>query len=285
MNSTSALTARTFDSPFVRFVQRLQLVVLPVFRRLGLLLIGLVLPALLVGLWHHAVTQPWIAEQLLPPPALVWQSLVELSESGELWDNVLISLSRIGWSCLIGGSIGLALGAGMGLSSQVKAYLYPSFEVVSQFPVVGWIPMLMIFVGIGEELKILAIAIAVVVPVAVNTYKGIQFLPRALLEVARVYEFSLPQVLWRLVVPSTLPSLFTGFRQGVMQAWLALVFVELLAASEGIGYLMVWGRQLMQPDLIVVGMIMIGVIGLLFDVSLQQLENRLQRGPLGAFRL
>lgn len=284
MTSTTALPTRTFDSLFARFAFRLQLAVVPTLKKIGFFLLGLVLPVLVVALWQYAVTQQWIAEQLLPPPSLVWQSLIELAESGELWSNLLVSLSRIGWSCLIGGSLGLLLGAFMGISSQVKAYLYPTFEVVSQFPVVGWVPILMIFVGIDEELKILAIAIAVVVPVAVNTYKGIQLLPRALLEVARVYEFSLPQVLWRLVLPSALPSLFNGLRQGIMQAWLALVFVELLAASEGIGYLMVWGRQLMQPDLIVVGMIMIGVVGLVLDFILQQWENRLQRGPLGAFQ-
>lgn len=283
MTSASTFPAGAAVSSTPRLTLGLSLIGKPL-QQLGWLLVGLIIPAIIVGIWQYAVTHQWIAEQLLPPPSLVWQSLLDLVDSGDLWANLAVSLSRIGWSCLIGGGAGLLIGATMGVSAQAKAYLYPTFEVVSQFPVIGWIPLLMIFAGIGEELKIAAIAIAVVVPVAVNTYKGIQLLPRTLLEVARVYEFSLPQVLWRVVLPGALPSLFNGLRQGIMQAWLALVFVELLCASEGIGYLMVWGRQLMQPDLIVVGMVTIGAVGLVLDLVLQKLEQRLQRGPLGAFK-
>ncbi|WP_084187167.1 ABC transporter permease [Andreprevotia chitinilytica] len=252
-------------------------------KRFGLAATGLILPLLLLALWQHAASQHWIAEQLLPPPALVWQSLVELWGSGDLRSHIAVSLSRIGWSFLIGGSVGLALGFAMGLSRQLKAYLFPTFEVVAQFPVVGWIPLLIIFFGIGEALKISAISIAIVVPIVINTYKGIANIPNALLDVARVYRFDLPQVIARVVVPAALPSLFNGLRQGVMQAWLSLVFVELLAASEGIGYLMVWGRQLLQLDLVVVGMIAVGAIGVLLDVSLRLVEARLQRWRKVAF--
>jgi sulfonate transport system permease protein len=116
----------------------------------------------------------------------------------------------------------------------------------------------------------------VVVPVTVATYKGISNIPRNLLEVAQVYRFSRTQVLLRVVLPAALPSLFSGFRQGIMQAWLALVFVELLASSEGVGYLMGYARLLMQLDLVFVGVIVIGVIGVTLDLSLRILESRLQ---------
>lgn len=238
--------------------------------------VGLLLPLAVLGLWKYAVIHEWIAIQLLPPPELVWQSLRELWESGELSSNLAVSLGRIAWSVLIGSIVGWLLGFSMGLSRTARAYLYPSFEVFSQFPVVGWIPILIIFLGIDEGLKIAAISIAVVVPVTVATYKGILNIPRNLLEVAQVYRFSHTQVLLRVVLPAALPSLFSGFRQGIMQAWLALVFVELLASSEGLGYLMVWGRQLMQLDLVFVGVIVIGIVGVLLDLSLRWMESRLQ---------
>jgi sulfonate transport system permease protein len=237
---------------------------------------GLILPLLLLGLWQYAVNQQWLAEQILPAPALVWQSLVELWDSGDLASNLAISLSRLGWSLAIGGGIGFALGTAMGVSPTVKAYLYPAFQLVSQFPVIGWVPLLIIFAGIGEALKISAIAISVVVPVAVNTYKGIRNIPRALLEVAAVYRFSFWQKVRRLVLPAASAGIFNGLRQGVMQAWLALVFVELLASSEGIGYLMVWGRQLLQLDIVVVGMIVIGAVGIVLDRLLAWAESALQ---------
>ena len=244
---------------------------------------GALLPALLFALWWTAAHRHWIPEQILPSPALVAQSLQELWASGELQSHLEISAARVAWSLAIGGSAGLLLGLAMGLSRTVKAYLYPTFDVVSQFPVLGWIPLLIIFVGIDEPLKVSAIALAVVVPVAVNTLQGVANVPRALFEVASVYRLRLPQVVWRVVLPSAGPSLFTALRQGVMQAWLTLVFVELLASSEGIGYLMVWGRQLMQMDLVVVGMVVIGVVGVAIELLLRAIEARLGRWRVGAY--
>ena len=244
---------------------------------------GLLLPVLLFGLWQLAVNQQWLPEQILPAPELVWQSLNELWQSGELQSHIAISASRVGWGLLIGTLIGLILGFGMGLSESFKAYLFPSFSVISQFPVLGWIPLLIIFAGIDEALKISAISIAVVVPVAVNTLKGIANIPRTFFEVAKVYRFTWPQIIGKVVLPAAMPSLFNGLRQAVMQAWLTLVFVELLASSEGIGYLMVWGRQLAQLDLVIVGMVVIGAIGVTLDLALRFIEARLQTWRVSAF--
>ncbi|AKJ29398.1 ABC transporter permease [Caldimonas brevitalea] len=249
----------------------------PWLRRLAIVLSGALLPLGLFGLWSLAVQRGWLAPQILPPPSLVWQSLQELWASGELQDHLLISLRRVAWSVALGTAVGLPLGMLMGLSARARAYLLPSFQVVSQFPVVGWVPLLIIFVGIDEALKVSAISIAVVVPVTVNAYKGIAQVPRPLLEVARVYRLGLGQVLARVVLPAAAPSLFNGLRLGVMQAWLSLVFVELLASSEGIGFLMVWGRQLLQLDLVLVGVLAIGVVGVLLDSVLRWGERWVQR--------
>lgn len=274
MSETS--NSQLFLPEKLKWLQRVTPVMGTLSIRLMLWSVGLLLPLAVLGLWQYAVNHEWIAIQLLPPPELVWKSLIELWDTGDLTSNMFVSMKRIGWSVLIGSAIGWGLGFLMGLSKTARAYLHPSFDVFSQFPVVGWIPILIIFLGIDEGLKIAAISIAVIVPVTVATYKGILNIPHTLLEVAQVYRFSFGQVLWRVVLPATLPSLFSGFRQGIMQAWLALVFVELLASSEGIGYLMVWGRQLMQLDLVFVGVIVIGVVGVVLDVSLRWLEVRLQ---------
>ncbi len=253
------------------------------FLTIRTVVLGLLLPALVFALWYAATERQWIPEQLLPTPSLVWQTLQELWASGDLQSNLGFSARRVAWSLLIGGSAGFALGLGLGLSRTLRAYLYPSFSVVAQFPVLGWIPLLIIFVGIDEALKIAAISIAVVVPVALNTLKGIAQIPTSLREVAQVYRFNPRQVLWRVVLPAATPSLFTGLRQAVMQAWLSLVFVELLASSEGIGYLIVWGRQLSQPDLVVAGMVTIGAVGVLLDLVLRWLESYLLAWRRGAF--
>jgi sulfonate transport system permease protein len=250
---------------------------------LGRFAIGAVLPALLFALWWQATERHWVAEQILPAPSLVWQSLHDLWVEGELQTHLLISAERVAFSLLLGGGVGLLAGLAMGLSPRVREYLAPTFDVVSQFPVLGWIPILIILAGIDEALKISAISIAVIVPVAVNTRQGIANIPATLFEVCRVYGMTRWQVITKLVLPAAAPSLFNGLRQAVMQAWLTLVFVELLASSEGIGYLMVWGRQLAQLDLVIVGMVVIGVVGVALDLLLRLIEARLGRWRRTAF--
>lgn len=247
------------------------------------ILLGLILPALLFGLWWLATEQQWIAEQILPPPAFVWDSLKYVLETGELLYHVKFSAVRVGWSLLIGGSAGVVLGFGMGLSPTFKAYVQPTFNALAQLPVLGWIPLLIIFVGIEEPLKVTAVSIAVVVPVALSTYNGILNIPRALLEVGRVYQFSPTQVIGRIVLPATAPALFTGLRQGVMQAWLSVIFVELLSSSEGLGFLMAYSRQLSQIDMVIVAMLAIGVVGIAIELALRVIESRLQGWRRSAF--
>jgi sulfonate transport system permease protein len=169
------------------------------------------------------------------------------------------------------------------MSRSARAYLYPSFRVFAQFPVIGWAPLLIVFLGIDEGLKVSAITLAVLVPFAVTTRQALLAVPVDLPEVGRVYRFSHWQLLSRVVVPSALPGLASGLRQGFMQAWLALVFVELLVSGEGIGYLMVSARNLMQLDVVVVTMLAIGAVGMGFDVLLSALERRLWRGAPKGF--
>lgn len=246
-------------------------------------LLGLILPALLFALWWIATERQWVAEQILPPPAFVWDSLKEVLASGELLGHVGFSAVRVAWSLLIGGSAGLLLGFGMGLSPTFKAYVFPTFDVLAQLPVLGWIPLLIIFVGIEEPLKVTAVSIAVVVPVALCTLSGIANISQALLEVGRVYRFGAWQIIRRIVLPAAAPSLFTGLRQGVMQAWISVIFVELLSSSEGLGFFMAYSRSLSQIDMVIVAMIAIGVAGIAIELALRLIESRLQGWRRSAF--
>ena len=247
------------------------------------ILLGLILPALLFALWWTATERHWVAEQILPPPAFVWDSLKDVLQSGELLTHVKFSATRVAWSLLIGGSIGLVLGFGMGLSRSFKAYVFPTFDVLAQLPVLGWIPLLIIFVGIEEPLKVTAVSIAVVVPVALSTLAGIANIPQTLLEVGRVYRFDAWQVISRIVLPAAAPALFTGLRQGVMQAWLTTIFVELLSSSEGLGFFMAYSRSLSQIDMVIVAMFAIGAVGIAIELLLRLIESRLQGWRRSAF--
>ncbi|WP_200914876.1 ABC transporter permease [Jeongeupia sp. HS-3] len=245
--------------------------------------VGALLPLAVLALWHAAASRGWIASQILPAPELVWQTLNELWASGELWDNLAISLARVAWGFSAALLIGVALGVAMGVSSTVEAYLYPSFKVISEVHVLGWIPLLIMLFGIGEAMKVIVIVKAAMVPITINTQQGIRNISQSYLEVARVYRFN-PRQLWlKVIFPASLPSLFNGFRYGLTNAWLSLVTVELLASSEGIGYQMVLGRQLFQLDVVMACMAVIGLVGLAIDVVLQALEAWLLRWRRAAF--
>jgi sulfonate transport system permease protein len=238
---------------------------------------GWLLPLALFALWRTASANEWIAPQILPAPGVVGQTLREQAQSGELLTNFTISLQRITFGFGVGALLGLVLGVVMGLSRKAEDYLGPLFKGLSQVPVLGWIPLAMMVFGIGEALKIVIISQASLVPVAISTLKGIRSVPRHYVDVARAFEFSHAQLLGKVILPGSVPAIFVGIRNGLTQAWLSLVTVELLASSEGLGFMIVWGRQLFQLDLVVAAILVVGLVGLVLDKSLAVIEGRLQR--------
>jgi len=234
-------------------------------------------PLLVLLLWYLGAEYEWIAPQVLPSPAAVWATLVDLFRTGEIWGHLQVSLQRVFGGFAVGLVVGGALGVAMGLSPVFKDYVYPLFKAFSQIPVLGWLPLLMLLVGIDEALKIILIAKAALVPIAINTYKGIQGVPTRYIEVARVLRFTRWQLLTKVVLPSAFAPIWNGVRYGFTHAWLALVVVELLASSEGIGFLIVYGRQLFQLDVVLAAVVVVGVVGFLLDKALALIEVRLTR--------
>lgn len=234
-------------------------------------------PLALLLLWQLSAVYAWVPEQVLPPPGVVYDSFAALLASGELWDHLQVSLVRVCSGFGIGLAGGLLLGGAMGLSPTLRDYLFPLFKAFSQVPTIGWLPLLMLLVGIDEGLKFLLIAKAALVPVTINTCQGIQNVPQRYVEVAKVCGFTRWQLLSRVVLPAATAPIWNGVRYGLTHAWLALVVVELLASSEGIGYLIVYGRQLFQLDLVLAAVVAVGILGLLLDKLLARTEAWLLR--------
>jgi sulfonate transport system permease protein len=233
------------------------------------------LPLALLALWTLAARHEWIAPQVLPSPEAVAAVLRDVALSGELWENTRISLLRVLGGFAVGLVGGLTLGVAMGLSPLVKDYVYPLFKAFAQVPVLGWLPLLMLLVGIDEALKIILISKATLVPITLNTYKGIHNVQSRYIEVARVLQFTRWQMLSKVVFPAALAPIWNGIRYGLTHAWLALVVVELLASSEGLGFMIVYGRQLFQLDVVLAAVVVVGLIGYLLDKVLAAIEIRL----------
>lgn len=236
--------------------------------------VGLLFPMLLLYLWAVSVEKSWVNPLLLPAPDLVWIALKDLYQSGELWSNLSISLSRIAYGFSAGILIALALGLTMGLSKTAEAYIWPTFKVINLVPVVGWIPLLILLVGIDEALKIILIAKAALVPMTINVFKGVRNIPHALTEVADVYQLSTWSRFKNVVLPGAFISFIGGLRLSLASAWGALVAVELLASSEGIGYVMVYGRQIFQLDVVMATVVVIGLVGFSFDLIIRLIQRQ-----------
>jgi len=251
------------------------------WRRIGDRALPWLLPIALLALWYTGAEQGWISPQVLPPPQFVWETLRDLATSGDLWRHVSTSFTRVGVGFAAGSLLGLALGSAMGLSRSFEAYVLPTFNALVQIPVLAWLPFVLLIVGIGEPLKYILIAKAALVPVALNTLQGFRQTPSALREVGEVYGYTPRQQVLEIVLPHAVPTLFTGVRLGFTKAWLSLVVVELVASSEGLGYLIVYGRQLFQLDLVMAAVIVVGAIGYTIDRLLDRLETAMHRRQPG----
>lgn len=230
-------------------------------------------PLALLALWWAGSAVGWLSPQTLPRPAQVFQTLGHLLHTGEAWAHLSISLQRVALGFALGAGVGLVLGLGMGLSSILRELLYPPFRLLACVPLLGWLPLCILWLGIDELLKVVLIAKAAVVPVTLNTYQGLRAVPGRYLELARVYRFTWLQVLARVMVPAALPAIWSGLRYGLSHCWLVLVLVELLASSEGLGYLMSNGQQLMQMDVLLVAVLMVGTVGYAIDRALETCER------------
>jgi sulfonate transport system permease protein len=237
---------------------------------------GWVLPLLILAVWWWAVGSGAVRSPLLVSPLAVWVRAVEQVASGELWVALAASLQRDAWGFVLGASAGLTFGGLLGASRWFERLVGPSFHTLKQISLFAWIPMLTMWFGLGEGAKIAFIAMAAFFPVVLNTCEGVRSVPRELLEVARVYEFGVWQLLRRVILPSAAPSIFTGIQLSLIYTWLATLGAEyLLASGQGIGNTLIDGREHFQMDLVLFGVVVIGLVGFALNWTLAALEQRL----------
>ncbi|WP_183476775.1 ABC transporter permease [Klebsiella sp. RC2] len=236
------------------------------------------LPALLLLLWYIAAREGWMPAQILPAPSVVADTALSLL-SGDLLAQWGFSLQHLALGLLLGAIAGTLLGALFGLVPAAAQRVEPLFYALAQIPTLGWIPLLMVLFGIDNGLKLAVIVKTTVVPMTINTQQAVASVPQTLSEAGRVMNFSRWQRLRWLVIPASLPGWFTGLRLALSQAWVSLIVVELLASSEGIGYLMVWGRQLFQLDIVFVTIAVVGLSGMLMEWAANRACSRLVFWP------
>ncbi len=245
--------------------------------RAGIVALGLIFPAFILALWWWASDKVLLPANILPGPKVVFATFKELIATGDLQSNLGISLLRVAKGFALGGVLGLALGFALGFSTTFERWIGPTFRTLAQVPSLAWIPLLMQIFGIDDTLKLVVMAKAALIPIAFTTSTGVRNIPASYLEVGKVLRLRRITMLLRVILPGALPSIFSGMRQGLAHVWVSLIIVEMLASAEGIGYLMSWGRTIFQLDIVMVGIIVIGVVGFSLDLTLRLLESRLLR--------
>jgi sulfonate transport system permease protein len=232
-------------------------------------------PITIVALWQAAGGFGWISATLLPTPLTIAKQFASLGASGELWEHFRISILRALSGFLLGGLTGLALGVSTGLGKMAERTLDPSLQMLRTVPLLSLIPLFILWFGIGEFSKILMISLGAFFPMYVNTFLGIRNVDAKLYEVSRIFQYSKPQLLIRLIVPAALPNILLGIRLSLGVSWLVLVVAEMMGTSAGIGYMIQDARAYSQTDIVFVGIIIFAIMGKLSDSLVRLLESRL----------
>lgn len=236
----------------------------------GLLVLGLV--------WHWASSRsPILARYVLPPFSEVWESLVDLYASGKLWQHIVASL----WRTLTGFSLAAVTGVPFGLVLGRYHWLYrlfePIIEVLRPVSPIAWIPLSILWFGIGEASKVFLVWLLAFFVILVNTIAGVMRVERRLVEAALTLGAGERQLFAMVILPAALPSVLTGLRLGLGLAFAAIVIAEMIAARVGIGYMMERGRAVVNPAQVLIGMALLTVLGYLLNQGFLALQGRWYR--------
>jgi len=233
----------------------------------------------LIFVWQFASTVwlPRIAPHmavLMPAPTTIAKTAMGMIASGELFFHLLASLRREA-AAFVFAATAIPLGMAMGWWRRVYNQINPIMEILRPIPPLAWIPLSILWFGLGDEQNEFIIFLGMFFPILVNTVVGVKNVDPNLVRAARSLGAPEHKVLWRVVLQGALPQIITGVRVGLGVGWMALVAAELVGANSGLGFLINDARSMLRTDTIAVGMLTIGLVGLMIDTAIRLLSRRL----------
>jgi sulfonate transport system permease protein len=232
-------------------------------------------PLLLLLLWQIASWAGWIDDSTLASPVQVWHAFSDSVSSGQLGPSILTSLRRVVIGLAIGVSIGTLFGLIAGLSRIGEEFVDGPMQMLRSLPFLGLMPLLIVWLGIGEGVKIGLVVVGVIFPVYLNLHKGIRSVDPRFAELSKACGVGRWGVITKVILPGALPSFLVGLRFSLGIAWLSLVIGETVNADKGIGYLIMQGQQYLQTDVIVMGLVIYALLGLILEGIVRLIEWRL----------
>jgi ABC-type nitrate/sulfonate/bicarbonate transport system permease component len=231
--------------------------------------------ALVIGLWQLAGSAGWVNPLFLPAPSAIARAIYQLALSGALWHHLSYSIMRIGSGWILGTVAGVIVGFAVGLSSLARGIGITFISALFPIPKIALLPLLILWLGIGEEPKVATIALGVFFSTAISVYSGVDAVPRNLIRMAQSFNVPFHSIVRRVIWPGALPSILAGFRITASVALLLVVSAEMIGAEFGIGAFVLQAGNLMQTDQLLVGVVILSLFGLAVGRLINLLETRL----------
>ena len=236
---------------------------------------GWIALALVLALWQSAGSAALVNPLFLPPPSAIALAIWKLAISGALWQHVSVSVMRIGSGWILGTAAGVIVGFAIGLSSVARGVGITFISALFPIPKIALLPLLILWLGIGEEPKVATIALGVFFSTAISVYSGVDAVPRNLIRMAQSFNVPFASIVRRVVWPGALPSILAGFRISASVALLLVVSAEMIGAQFGIGAFVLQAGNLMQTDQLLAGVVILSLFGLAVGKLINLLETRL----------
>ena len=241
-------------------------------------LTGSALALFIIGLWHVASTSGWVSPVFLPPPSSIVVALGRLLQVGyvdsTLLQHAAASLGRVFSALAFSVLLGVPAGLIIATSPIGRGLLDPIIEFLRPLPPLAYLPLVIIWFGIGETAKVLVILLSMVPAITISTAAGVRSASKNQVNAARAFGATPLQLLWHVLLPSALPSILTGIRIALGAGWTTLVAAELVAAGRGLGYMIQSAAQFLVTDVVIAGILVISAIAFAFEALLRFIERR-----------
>lgn len=233
-------------------------------------------------IWQFVVDNELVNVRVIPSPTKLFATFIDkfsakAPDGNTLIQNILASLKVALSGFLLALALGIPLGLVMGWYKAADKFFSPIFELARPVPPIAWIPIVVMWLGVGLTAKMLIIFFSAFVPCVINSYTGIKLTSPVLINVSKTFGATDFEIFYKIGIPSALPMVMAGVKLALGNSWSTLVAAEMLAASAGLGFMIQMGRQLARADIVVLGMLVIGILGAIMSFGLSLIEKRLLR--------
>jgi sulfonate transport system permease protein len=242
---------------------------------IGNILLYFALPVILLLIWEGFALAGKLKPYTMPEPMAIVNVTIEYIKNGKLLNNIGVSFVRVIEGFLLALVAAFIIGINVSVFPKFDRFTDLVIQILRPIPPIAWIPLAILWFGIGQSSKIFIIFLGAFFPIFLNTVDGVKSIDAKYFELAEVYEIPKIKLIHKIIIPGALPSIMTGIRLGLGNAWVCVVAAEMIGATSGVGFMLSDGRSLSRPDIVILGMLIVGIVGKLMDDLLRKLREKL----------